>query len=127
MIIPDTVTTYSYTIVDGAGNPISITDMEITAGILFKENPEIKKVIWNPPATIVYWKDNSKTVVVDEDILKVGHSEDPNKLTYTYLTSKGNKKTKTINFKRWKEDGLINAMLKKYRKNYVGDLRKWVK
>lgn len=124
---PDSMTV-SYTLINmDTGEPVDFTHLMSEDNLVYRENPEISKVIWNPPATIVYWKDRSKTVVVDEDILKVGHSEDPNKLTYTYLTSKGNKKVKTVNFKRWKEDGLINAMLKKYRSHYVDDLREWVK
>ena len=30
--------------------------------------PKIKKVIYNPPATIVYWSDNTKTIVKCRDI-----------------------------------------------------------
>ena len=40
-----------------------------------KATPEIKKVIFNPPATIVLWFDNTKTVVKCQD----GDEYDPEK------------------------------------------------
>ncbi len=55
------------------------------------ENLEIKKVIFNDPATIVFWTDNSKTVV------KCGERDtyDPEKglamcIVKRYLSNKGN-------------------------------------
>lgn len=43
--------------------------LEALANISFslKTNPDIKKVIFNDPATIVYWSDNTRTVVKCQD------------------------------------------------------------
>lgn len=41
---------------------ISLVDV-LRAGTMPFKNPEIKKVIFNDPATIILWKDGTKTVV----------------------------------------------------------------
>lgn len=64
------------------------------------ENLEIKKVIFNDPATIVFWTDNSKTVV------KCGERD-----TYD------------------PEKGLAMCIVKRYlgnKGNYYNELRKWL-
>ena len=46
----------------------SLSGFEALSNITFKlANPDIKKVIFNDPATIVYWSDNSRTVVKCQD------------------------------------------------------------
>lgn len=79
--------------------------------------PIIKKVIFNPPATIVLWGDGTKTVVKchDEDPYdewwnkKYGHplySYDPEKGLAMCIAKKalGNKGNYYNEFKRWLED-----------------------
>lgn len=39
------------------------TTLNITVGQVDKKPPEIKDVIFNPPATIILWEDGTKTVV----------------------------------------------------------------
>lgn len=63
--------------------------------------PEIKKVIFNPPATIIFWMDNSKTVV------KAQNDEpfDPEKGMALAICKKlfGNKGNYFNEFKKWTE------------------------
>lgn len=83
----------------------------------------IKKVKFNPPATIVFWSDGSKTVVKDEDMkdtCDVHVNVDKNKLVYTVSDKK-----KQVNYTRWKEDGLLNAIMKKTCPNYFKLLDKY--
>ena len=50
------------------GDLSNLSGFEALANITFKlANPDIKKVIFNDPATIVYWSDNSRTVVKCQD------------------------------------------------------------
>lgn len=59
---------------------------------------EIKNVIFNPPATIVFWADNSKTVVKAEN-----EAFDPEKGLAMAITKKalGNKGNYYETFKKW--------------------------
>lgn len=41
-------------------------DVEATAALYNRMNPTIENVIFNPPATIVFWSDGTKTVVKDQ-------------------------------------------------------------
>ena len=60
--------------------------------------PQIKDVIFNPPATIVFWKDNTKTVVKAE-----GEEYDPEKGLAMAIAKKtlGNKHNYYNTFKKW--------------------------
>lgn len=63
--------------------------------------PNIKKVIFNPPATIVYWDDNSRTVVKKQ----LGEKFDPEKGLTMAITKKafGNKGSYFNEIKKWVE------------------------
>lgn len=70
-------------------------------GSLFVTNPEkfkIKNVIFNPPATIVFWADNTKTVVKAEN-----EEFDPEKGLAMAITKKmfGNKGSYFNQIKKW--------------------------
>lgn len=60
--------------------------------------PKIKKVIFNDPATIIYWNDNTKTVVKAE-----GETFDPEKGMAMAITKKalGNQGKYYNEFKKW--------------------------
>lgn len=90
-------------------------------------NLQIKEVIFHAPATIIYWQDRSKTVVVDKNIHKViATSEENDLLSYISMDSEGNKHRKETSYKQWKYNGLTNCMLKKLRGNgYIDELLKW--
>lgn len=95
------------------------------AKIVLKDDSSlyIKKVKFNPPATIVFWSDGSKTVVKDEDMkdaCDVHVNVDKNKLVYTVSDKK-----KQVNYTRWKEGGLLNAIMKKTCPNYFKLLDKY--
>ena len=63
-----------------------------------KYGPQIKDVIFSPPATIVFWKDNTKTVVKAE-----GEEYDPEKGLAMAIAKKtlGNKHDYYNTFKKW--------------------------
>lgn len=86
---------------------------------------KVKKVIFNPPATIVFWDDDTKTVVKDEDIKKVYHipedKDEDNFLEYLDINSK----FKEIDYTKWKELGLLNAMVKRAYPHFNKTLDKW--
>ena len=75
--------------------------------------PRIKKVIFNPPATIVFWDDDTKTVVKDTD----GGWE---------KVRKSPKAKRQKKLEAWKEAGLLNAIAKKFYKNYQAEIDEWV-
>lgn len=91
--------------------------------------PDIKYVKFNPPATIVFWSDNTKTVVKDEDIKKVYLV--PDDYTTDEFSSiqymNNNFQTKSVNYMKWKELGLLNAMIKKVFPDFNNILDKWCK
>lgn len=75
------------------------TDYRMCFSLPTKELPEIKKVIYNPPATIVMWADNTKTVV------KAEHEKyDPEKGLAMAIAKKalGNKGNYFNEFKKWR-------------------------
>lgn len=74
---------------------------------------KIKKVLFNPPATIVFWDDGTKTVVVDTD----GHWE---------TVKKARKSKRDKKLMEWKEAGLLNAIAKKFYHNYQYEITKWI-
>ena len=89
-----------------------------------KPATSIKNVMFRPPATIVFWSDGTKTAVVDEfmkDCKSYKIKEKDNRIVY--VNSKGQKRS--VNYKKWKEDGLTNALLKKMMPKYFKVLRKW--
>lgn len=69
----------------------------------FADELEPAKVIFNFPATIVYWNDGSKTVVKLDK--KIKESKAP---------------------KNWKEQGFLNAFAKRCNPKYVDMMSKWV-
>lgn len=88
-----------------------------------KYDVSIKNVKFNPPATVVFWSDGTKTVVKDEDMKNsdsVHVNFDKNELVY-----KVNKEEVKVNYTRWKEDGLLNAIMKKICPNYFAILDKY--
>ena len=68
-------------------------------GAMFWEMPKIKNVIFNDPATIVFWADGTKTVVQCQD----GDIFDPEKGLETAITKKalGNKGNYYNELKKW--------------------------
>lgn len=95
----------------------------------FHKKISIDKVTFNPPATVVFWSDGSKTVVKDEDMK---NAIDPSvkfnsdELVYGVKASKDEKVVeKRVNYTRWKEDGLLNAIMKKMVPNYIDILDKY--
>lgn len=63
--------------------------------------PDIKKVIFNPPATIVFWNDGTKTVVKTQN----GEKFDPEKGLAMAIAKKayGNKGSYFDKIKKWSE------------------------
>ena len=82
-----------------------INEMQFDAGSITMEynNPcyEIKNVIFNPPATIVFWTDGSKTVVKTQN----GEEFDPEKGLSMAIAKKhfGNKGNYFEVIKKWTE------------------------
>ena len=68
-------------------------------GAMFWEMPKIKDVIFNDPATIVFWADGTKTVVQCQD----DDTFDPEKGLAMAITKKalGNKGNYCNEFKKW--------------------------
>lgn len=84
----------------------------------------ITRVLYNPPATIVFWSDGTKTAVVDESFDKdFSHSVDDN--GYLIYTDKRSGKLCKIYYQTWKEQGLTHAIVKKTVPNYFEILEKW--
>jgi hypothetical protein len=74
------------------------------------KRPEIKRVVFNEPATIVFWSDNTKTVVKCQD----GDIYDPEKGLAMAIAKKylGNKGSYCNEFKKWlpeEKEGESNA------------------
>lgn len=68
-------------------------------GSPFRMTPIIKKVIFNPPATIIFWSDGTKTVVKAQD----GEPFDPEKGMAIAIAKKalGNKHDYYDKIKKW--------------------------
>ena len=83
----------------GGGTGIWTTDSITYLGSVELLKPEIKKVIFNPPATVVIWQDGTKTVVKcsENDIF------DPEKGLAMAIVKKmyGNSNSFHKIFKRW--------------------------
>ena len=79
------------------------------SGVFFvKETPSgIKNVIFNPPATIVFWEDGSKTVVKCQECPCVDCSP-------------------CSTLVAWRVDGMMHAMLKHLKPGYLNELRRFV-
>ena len=75
--------------------------MKIDYSALFdvRKNPSIKRVIFNDPATIVFWEDGSKTVVTCGE----NDAFDPEKGLAMAMAKKllGNKGNYYNSFKKW--------------------------
>lgn len=92
------------------------------------EKVVIKNVKFNPPATVVIWTDGTKTVVKDEDMTNCKNivvDESSNTLRYSIPVDNHLSKEVYTNWTRWKENGFINAMLKKIDPDYIRRLEKW--
>lgn len=81
----------------------------------YSKMPKIKDVIFNDPATIVFWADGTKTVVQCQD----GDIFDPEKGLETAITKKalGNKGNYYNELKKWlpeKEDPTISVTIKPF-------------
>lgn len=74
-------------------------DYSKTYGAMFWEMPKIKNVIFNDPATIVFWADGTKTVVKCQD----GDIFDPEKGLAMAISKKalGNKGNYCNELKKW--------------------------
>lgn len=72
--------------------------LNITYGLGFRYKPEIIKVIFNDPATIVFWSDGTKTVVKAD-----GEKFDPEKGLAMAISKKflGNKGNYYREFEKW--------------------------
>ena len=79
------------------------------SGVFFVKEPPsgIKKVIFNPPATIVFWEDGSKTVVKCRECPCVDCSP-------------------CAALVAWRVDGMMHAMLKHSCPGYLDELRRFV-
>lgn len=90
---------------------------------------EIDRVLYNPPATVVFWKNGGKTVVRDDNMKGVKKSswdEDEDVLVYTVpVPEQGLDKTVRTSFKKWKQYGLMCALAKKYVPNLWQTLNEW--
>lgn len=86
--------------------------------------PKIKKVIFNPPATIVLWGDGTKTVVKAND--RCGHT-----VTATSYSDNGETKTEEIEIGELydPEKGLAMCIAKKAlgnKGNYYNEFKRWL-
>ena len=93
-----------------------------TYGIGSLRIPEIKNVIFNDPATIVFWEDGTKTVVKCQD----GDEFDPEKGLAMAITKKayGNKGSYCNKLKKWlpKEEVDTNSILRSAGQHLVSGL-----
>lgn len=82
---------------------LNYKDLDILESLIFQSEPKLepKQVIFNYPATVVYWNDGTKTVVKCD-------------------------RPKNKKQKNWKEQGFLNAYVKKCDPHYVDMLTKWV-
>lgn len=103
----------------------TVSPFNMCSPMIFVENLSIKKVIFNPPATIVFWSDNTKTVVKCDPQQDV---YDPEKGIAMAVTKKmlGNNKYEYYNiFKHWLKKWDKQKQLK-YRtvtdSNWTGDM-----
>lgn len=84
----------------------------------------IKRILFNPPATVVFWSDGTKTAVVDETFdSNFSHVVDDD--GYLIYTDKKTKKLSKIEYTLWKEQGLTHAIVKKLVPDYFSILEKW--
>lgn len=85
--------------------PVTVRLEDVHFGAVFSEiitKPTIKKVIFNDPATIIYWTDGSKTVVKCQN----GEEFDPEKgFVMAYLKKLlGNKNEFNKEIHKWVKD-----------------------
>ena len=94
--------------------------------------PTIKDVIFNPPATIVFWSDNTKTVVkADEEFYDpekglamaisrkmIGDNKREYYNTFAHYLKKWDKQTKQDKFRKYMEEALDNAFEKYHDEQY---------
>ena len=113
-----------YGIRNDAEVPINIyrNILNSTYGIGSLHIPEIKNVIFNDPATIVFWEDGTKTVVKCQD----GDEFDPEKGLAMAIVKKtyGNKGSYCNRLKKWlpKEEVDTNSILRSAGQHLVSGL-----
>lgn len=96
----------------------SLTDRDdfldaLSLGVQKKIFPDVKNVIFEPPCTIVFWEDGTKTIVKDTE---------PNSNWATIYQDNDN-----LEWIQWKQRGLMQAVFKKLMKsNYLDVIDYWV-
>ena len=99
--------------------------------------PTIKDVIFNPPATIVFWSDNTKTVVKADDEFydpekglamaisrkMIGYNKREYYNTFKHYLKKWDKQTKQDKFRKYMEEALDNAF-EKYHDDQYNEIHK---
>lgn len=93
------------------GKPVEIRGVSVDELFEFDRNPSIINVIFNNPATIVFWSDNTKTVVKCQE----GDEWDAEKGLAMAVAKKyfGNKGNYNNEFNKWLcDDGLTAEGLK---------------
>ena len=90
------------------------SDVNINISLPEPDKVKISKVIFNPPATVVYWDDNTKTVVKDTDG------------AWDRVEKAKTKKAKRARIAEWKEQGILNAIAKKFYHGYQYEFDKWI-
>ena len=104
--------------------------------MLFR-SPTIKDVIFSPPATIVFWSDNTKTVVKADDefydpekglamaISKkmIGDNKRDYYNTFKHYLKKWDKQVKDIKFRKYMEEALDDAF-EKYHDEQFNEIHK---
>lgn len=68
------------------------------------KNLKIKKVVFNPPATIVFWSDNTKTVVKSSDELYDGEKGMAMAIAKKFLGTNDTKSNYYDEFRKWLKD-----------------------
>lgn len=80
----------------------------------------IERVIYNAPATIIFWSDGEKTVVKCHECVMSGQCD-------RFRTKDGACGCQAFdggNPSKWRRDGVINASLKRTFTNYISELSK---
>lgn len=92
-----------------------------------KRSIAIKKVKFNPPATVVFWSDGVKTVVKDkklEDAKSFVVDSENDKITYVDAST-GIPLIQSMSLRQWKEEGLTYALVKRVIPLHQKILKTW--
>lgn len=95
----NTIRGIEQTFLEFPGNPETRVSLDTSDGVIHNALPPIKRVIFNDPATIVLWGDNTKTVVKCQE----GDTYDPEKGLYAAMVKKalGNKSNFNNVINKW--------------------------